>query len=81
MSIRYKITPNHDESVVIWEHIDPTGMRRQEAAIVTAEMSVENIGHIQAAFDDFFGASKGHSKIIIQRIHSVGIEPAESRGK
>ena len=78
-NIQYKIIPNFDKTVVLWDYVDSTGMRRQEAAIVLADMSIENIGHIQAAFDAFFGAGLGHSKIIIQRIHTVEIQPVKER--
>jgi len=71
--IQYKIDPNLEKMVVLWEYTDSTGIKRHEAAIVSAEMAIENIRYIQTAFDQHFGAQGGHSKIILQRVHTVGL--------
>ena len=75
----YKIEPNFEKMIVLWEHTDSTGIKRHEAAIVNAEMAIENIRYIQTAFDQFFGADGGHSRIIMQRIHTVSLKFAHEQ--
>ena len=73
-TIKYQIAKNQDRAVVLWEHVDSVGIKRLEAAIVAVDSPVENLHHIQAAFDAHFGAGRGHSQIIIKDSYTIMID-------
>lgn len=79
--IKYQIGMNMDRMVVLYEHVDPTGIKRIETAIVKTDMPVSNLNHLQTAFDAFFGRGKGHSTVSVKRSHTVTIEGPEPEPK
>jgi hypothetical protein len=79
--MRYQVTPNQDLMVVIYERVDPTGMRRTETAIVKAGALMADLRHIKDAFDATFSLGPGgYSTIQVKQAHTVIVNPPEEDG-
>lgn len=73
-TITYQVTKNAEKMVAIWEHVDTSGIKRVETAIVDISMPIANLSHLQNALDASLGAGKGHSTMKIKPSYSVTIE-------